>query len=149
MAALDLFLVSAGFAAPAASNAPVGEETSVPYGWVDFCRRYSGECANDARAPRDVNLTEDARRRIARINDWVNHNIAPVADKEHFGSIDQWDYPGDRKGDCEDYALLKRRMLIEAGFPREALLMTVVKDKNGDGHSVLTVKTNRGDYVLD
>ncbi len=40
-------------------------------------------------------------------------------------------------------------MLIEEGFPRQALLMSVVKDKNGDGHAVLTVKTSRGEFVLD
>jgi len=27
-------------------------------------------------------------------------------------------------GDCEDYVLLKRKMLIDAGWPREALLIT-------------------------
>jgi predicted transglutaminase-like cysteine proteinase len=45
--------------------------------------------------------------------------------------------------------LLKRRMLMQAGWPREALLVTVVRDKKGDGHAVLTVKTNRGEYILD
>jgi predicted transglutaminase-like cysteine proteinase len=39
--------------------------------------------------------------------------------------------------DCEDYVLLKRRMLMQAGWPREALLVTVVRDKKGDGHAVL------------
>jgi predicted transglutaminase-like cysteine proteinase len=45
--------------------------------------------------------------------------------------------------------LLKRRMLMQAGWPREALLITVVRDKKGDGHAVLTVKTNRGEFILD
>ena len=58
-------------------------------------------------------------------------------------------FPTDGKGDCEDYALLKRKMLIEEGFPRQALLMTVVKDEKGEGHAILTVKTNRGEFVLD
>jgi hypothetical protein len=40
-------------------------------------------------------------------------------------------------------------MLIEAGWPREALLITVVRDKKGEGHAVLTVKTDKGEYVLD
>jgi len=52
-------------------------------------------------------------------------------------------------GDCEDYQLLKRRMLIEAGLPRRALRMTVVIDENGEGHAVLTVRTDRGDVILD
>ena len=40
-------------------------------------------------------------------------------------------------------------MLMQAGWPREALLITVVRDKKGDGHAVLTVKTDRGEFVLD
>jgi len=45
--------------------------------------------------------------------------------------------------------LQKRKMLLQAGWPREALLITVVRDKAGDGHAILTVKTDRGEYVLD
>ncbi len=40
-------------------------------------------------------------------------------------------------------------MLMQAGWPREALLITVVRDKKGEGHAVLTVKTDKGDFVLD
>jgi predicted transglutaminase-like cysteine proteinase len=28
-------------------------------------------------------------------------------------------------------------------------LMTIVRDLNGQGHAILTVKTDRGDFVLD
>lgn len=133
----------------AATYAALGSETSVPYGWVDFCQRYRGECQDDERIAHDIDLVGAAFRKIARINAWVNKNIEPVADTEHWRAVDQWDYPSDGKGDCEDFALLKRRMLIEEGFPREALLLTVVKEKSGDGHSVLTIKTNRGEFVLD
>ena len=63
--------------------------------------------------------------------------------------VEKWSYPDTGKGDCEDYVLLKRRMLMQAGWPREALLITVVRDKKGDGHAVLTVKTDKGDFILD
>ena len=63
--------------------------------------------------------------------------------------MDRWDYPSDGYGDCEDYVLLKRKMLMEEGFPRQALLVTVVKDEQGDGHAVLTVKTSKGEFILD
>ncbi|MCX7899946.1 MAG: transglutaminase-like cysteine peptidase [Methylocystis sp.] len=132
-----------------ASYAQTGEETSVPFGWLDFCGRHAAECENGDGSARDVALTPQAFRRIAEINAAVNQAIEPVADRDHDGVVDRWDYPGDGKGDCEDYALLKRRLLIEAGFPRAALLMTVVKESNGDGHALLTVKTNRGEFVLD
>jgi len=127
----------------------VGESTRAPIGWVDFCARYKGECVTTPSAPRDVVLTAKAWADMARINNWVNDNIAPITDLEHWGVVEQWDYPDDGKGDCEDYVLLKRRMLLQAGWPREALLITVVRDKRGDGHAVLTVKTNRGEFILD
>ena len=151
MAGAALVAVNAkSFAGPeTATFATLGPETSVPYGWVDFCQRYRGECQNEETAPQDVELTAAVYRKNARINAWVNENIDPIADVDHWSAVDQWDYPSDGKGDCEDFALLKRRMLIEEGFPRQALLLTVVKEKNGDGHSVLTVKTNRGEFVLD
>jgi predicted transglutaminase-like cysteine proteinase len=129
--------------------APTGKETSIPYGWVDFCQRYRGECEGPELSPVDINLTPKAMKEIERVNQWVNANITPMSDMEHWGVIDQWDYPTDGKGDCEDYALMKRKLLIEVGLPRQALLMTVVKDLNNEGHAVLTLKTNRGDFVLD
>ena len=63
--------------------------------------------------------------------------------------MERWSYPDDGYGDCEDYVLLKRRMLIMSGWPREALLVTVVRDKKDEGHAVLTVTTDKGDYILD
>ena len=84
-----------------------------------------------------------------RINKWVNEAIKPLTDLDHWGLIEVWAYPDDGYGDCEDYVLLKRRMLIESGWPREALLVTVVRDSKGEGHAVLTVTTNKGDYILD
>ncbi len=135
--------------APRASFASIGEQASVPYGWADFCRRYDGECDETPLPALDINLTPNAAREIERVNKWVNAHIAPVADMEHWGVIDQWDYPDDGKGDCEDYALLKRKLLMEEGFPRQGLLMTVVKDAHNEGHAILTVRTNAGEFVLD
>ena len=72
-----------------------------------------------------------------------------MTDLEHWGVVEKWSYPDDGFGDCEDYVLLKRRMLIQAGWPREALLITVVRERSGDGHAVLTVKTDKGEFILD
>ena len=38
---------------------------------------------------------------------------------------------------------------MQAGWPRQALLITVVRDNRGDGHAVLTVKTDKGEFILD
>jgi predicted transglutaminase-like cysteine proteinase len=127
----------------------VGEPARAPIGWVEFCVEYKTECATKSTAPRDVVLTPKAWADMVKVNAWVNNNIKPVTDLEHWGVVERWNYPDDGQGDCEDYVLLKRRMLVQAGWPREALLVTVVRDKRGDGHAVLTVKTNRGEFILD
>jgi predicted transglutaminase-like cysteine proteinase len=120
-----------------------------PIGWIDFCNQQPRDCATTATEARDVVLSNKAWKDLVRVNKWVNDTIKPVTDQEHWGVVEKWSYPDDGYGDCEDYALLKRRMLVEAGWPRQALLITVVRDKRGDGHAVLTVKTDKGEFVLD
>ena len=144
-----VYICSAQAGVPDTSYAAVGPATLVPYGWADFCNRYDGECDSATLPAMDVNLTPKSLKMIERINSWVNTNIKPMSDQQHWGVVDQWDYPTDGFGDCEDFALLKRKMLIDEGFPRQGLLMTVVRDHHGDGHAILTVKTNHGEFVLD
>jgi predicted transglutaminase-like cysteine proteinase len=127
----------------------VGDHTRPPIGWVEFCTEQPKECTGTATTPRDVVLTARAWKDLVRINKSVNDTIRPITDLEHWGVVEKWSYPDDGYGDCEDYVLLKRRTLIQAGWPREALLITVVRDKKGEGHAVLTVKTDRGEFVLD
>ena len=126
-----------------------GDATRPPIGWVEFCAERPLECKASTSAPRDVVLSNKAWADLTRINKWVNDNVTPMTDLEHWGVVEKWSYPDDGYGDCEDYVLLKRRMLMEAGWPREALLITVVREKNGNGHAVLTVKTDKGEFILD
>ena len=127
----------------------VGGSIRAPIGWLEFCSEYAPECETKPAAPRDVTLTAKAWKDMARINRWVNDTVKPITDLEHWGVVERWNYPDDGYGDCEDYVLLKRRMLMHAGWPRQALLITVVRDKQGDGHAVLTVKTDKGEFILD
>jgi len=126
-----------------------GDATRPPIGWVDFCAEHPADCKVAPVAPRDVVLTNKAWTDLVRVNKWVNENVTPMTDLEHWGVIEKWSYPDDGYGDCEDYVLLKRRMLMEAGWPRAALLITVVRENNGNGHAVLTVKTDKGEFILD
>ena len=138
-----------GFAQETLLYASVGDVTRPPIGWVEFCAEHASECKVAPSEPRNVMLTARLWRELVRVNQSVNANIKPMTDLEHYGVVEKWAYPDDGYGDCEDYVLLKRRMLMDAGWPREALLITVVREKNGDGHAVLTVRTDRGDLVLD
>ena len=132
------------------SYAAVGAETSVPYGWVDFCGRRPEECNVERLPAVDVKLTVQTWALVDRINRQVNAAIEPLSNFDHWGTmLDHWDYPVDGKGDCKIYALYKRKLLLDEGFPRQALLMTIVRDLNNEGHAILTVKTDRGEFVLD
>jgi predicted transglutaminase-like cysteine proteinase len=126
-----------------------GDVTRPPIGWVEFCIEQPLECKVAPTRPRDVVMSGKAWKELVFINTWVNQTIKPMTDLDHYGMVEKWTYPDDGYGDCEDYVLLKRRMLLEAGWPREALLITVVSDQRGDGHAVLTVKSDRGEFVLD
>jgi predicted transglutaminase-like cysteine proteinase len=131
------------------AHVAVSEVTRPPVGWIEFCARQPGECAGARTAPRDFALSAEAWKDLVRVNKSVNKTIKPLTDLEHWGLVERWSYPDDGYADCEDYVLLKRRMLIQSGWPREALLVTVVRDSKDDGHALLTVTTNKGDYVLD
>ena len=142
-----------GAAAHANSDKPVyvsiGATARAPIGYVEFCNEMPKECSAAASEPRDVVLTAKVWKDLVRVNKWVNDSITPVTDMDHWGVVEKWSLPDDGYGDCEDYVLLKRKLLAQAGWPKEALLITVVREKSGDGHAVLTVKTDKGEFILD
>ena len=129
--------------------ASLGDATRAPIGWVEFCADNPRDCRTGATQARDIVMTQAAWKDLLRVNRWVNETVKPMTDMEHWGVIEKWSYPTDGYGDCEDYVLLKRKMLMDAGWPREALLITVVRDKKGEGHAVLTVKSDKGEFILD
>jgi predicted transglutaminase-like cysteine proteinase len=122
--------------------------TQPPYGFVEFCQRMPQECKQGPPEEQRLSATPERLMELDRINRAVNREIAPATDLEVYGQAEYWTIPTTR-GDCEDYALLKRKRLMERGWPASALLMTVVRDDRGEGHALLTVRTLQGDYILD
>ena len=94
-------------------------------------------------------LSPERWRELQSVNDHVNATVQEVSDPDQFGAADVWSLPVNGKGDCEDFALLKRKLLIERGWPSSALLLTVAADASAEGHAVLTAVTDKGDYILD
>lgn len=134
---------------PLASRMPASHIAApMPAGFVSFCLRFPGQCVSDLSGAKRLALTPALWDRIEQVNRGVNGAIRPVDDLQHYGRADYWTIPTDGEGDCEDYALTKRALLIAAGIPARALRIAVVK-WNGQGHAVLTVATDHGDYVLD
>ena len=52
-------------------------------------------------------------------------------------------------GDCEDYALLKRKILLNSGFERKDLHLACCWCENDEYHCVLLVNTDKGWFILD
>jgi len=127
---------------------PTGALTSQPIGHYEFCQRYAAECTVRTRHPTAIHLTQKIWNIILDINTSVNTRIDPATDMELYGHEEYWEYPLSA-GDCEDYVLQKRRELHKAGLSLSNLLITVVRKPDGEGHAVLTVKTDRGDLILD
>lgn len=147
--ALVLGLVAGASAQEHAAFMRITGKTSQPVGHHELCSRMPAECNETTRNGDPVQLTVQRWNQLIAVNDNVNTAIEPVTDEELYGRQEYWTYPEDGKGDCEDFVLLKRRELIDSGWPAGALLITVVRQTNGEGHAVLTVRTDRGDLVLD
>jgi len=132
-----------------AAAMPVGQQAPPPYGYIGFCIRNPDECAGGTDAPQKMELTPARWAELAEVNDWVNRTIPQVDDMVLYQRPEWWAIADERGGDCEDLALLKRKKLIERGWSPDQLLIAVVREWNGDGHAVLLVKTDRGEFVLD
>lgn len=127
---------------------PLAEITEAPEGFVEFCTRFPTDCRPSQHPARAVVLTDIRWLELVETNRFVNTSVKPETDREYYGRSEFWTYPIG-VGDCEDYVLMKRRLLMSKGWPASVLLITVVRDENGEGHAVLTVGTDRGDLVLD
>ena len=154
----------------------VGERAEPPIGWTKFCEDYApkDDCKTTPMKKSILNLAPESLRQLQSVNLSTNKRIKLMTDYDHWGlsksryvyydvktgallDVDKWDYAEDGYGDCEDFVLVKRRKLLELGWPRSALLITFVKhyvERSGrgkvlEGHAVLTVRTSVGDLILD
>jgi predicted transglutaminase-like cysteine proteinase len=133
-------LTAALFAAAAATPAAAGS-VPVPHGFQVMCKDHPGECRGGGAA--SVPYTDKLLGLLNKVNRKVNAAITPVRNEV----IDVWSVNATR-GDCEEFVLAKRRALISAGIPASSLSI-VYALRNGGGHAILAIHTDRGDYALD
>jgi predicted transglutaminase-like cysteine proteinase len=138
----------AGPAAAAASMA-TGGLTSQPIGHYEFCKSHPGECLIRPQSLAPAPMTNALWKQLVSVNAAVNAAVKPLSDMEIYGKDEVWAYPDKGVGDCEDYVLEKRRRLNRFGLSLADLLITVVRKPDGEGHAVLTVRTSKGDFILD
>jgi predicted transglutaminase-like cysteine proteinase len=129
--------------------APTGGQTSIPIGASVFCKSNRGECGPNRNVVEVMPLDQRRWAQLVDTNNLINAAVVPVTDIDYYHEDEVWAYPTDGYGDCEDFALAKRKALIADGWNPSTLLMTVVREQNGAGHAVLMVRTDRGDLVLD
>ncbi|MEA3389635.1 MAG: transglutaminase-like cysteine peptidase [Pseudomonadota bacterium] len=91
---------------------------------------------------------------LARVNQWVNREIAYVGDDRNYRRRDFWATAEQTiargSGDCEDFAILKMHMLRAAGVDADRMKLVLLRDlaANAD-HAFLLVETTGGKLVLD
>lgn len=96
----------------------------------------------DLVAPNTVlTMSSELRRLVNQINRKVNRSAWVPED------TDNWDHS--LPGDCENFALSKRRRLADTGLDLGALRVCVGRVPRLGHHAVLHVITDAGDYVLD
>jgi predicted transglutaminase-like cysteine proteinase len=135
--------------AVASASMQTGGLTSQPIGHYEFCKIHADECSIRPTDLSPVRVTGKVWNLIVRVNNEVNRDVKPMNDFDVYGKDEVWAYPDKGVGDCEDYVLEKRRDLAREGISLADLLITVVRKTNGEGHAVLTVRTDKGDYILD
>ena len=132
----------------AARDMQIGGRTSQPLGHWQLCRTIPEECRARTPISEPVRMTGDIMKLLRSVNRRVNRQVSPITDWDHHGVEERWSYPT-TLGDCEDYVLEKRRLLLTYGFRPGDLLITVVRQTNGEGHAVLSVRTDKGEFILD
>lgn len=107
----------------------------------------AGAAASGPSAPADLDQA------LSTVNDRVNRVMKMRSDRSLYGVDDYWVAPIASglapAGDCEDFALEKRRELIAAGVDARLLYLAIATTSWGEMHAVLVATTKDGDMVLD
>lgn len=119
---------------------------SAPGGFSGLCSKYKWACASAMNS----GMSSGASLRLAKaVNDEVNRKTRSIEDRAQYGREEYWTLPSARGGDCEDFALLKKKRLVERGVGSNSLLIATVLDRRLQSHAVLVIRTAQGDFVLD
>lgn len=117
----------------------LGEPMLPPFSFTRFCARKPTRCPLSEEI-RQIPLTAENRRVLDGVQRSVNNELR--------AGLERWSDDA-TKTDCTDYALTKRSRLLDMGYPASALLIAVAFVPSGEGHLLLVVVTDHGDFVLD
>jgi predicted transglutaminase-like cysteine proteinase len=131
-----------------ALDLPVARVEGPPSQYVAFCESNPSACVLTGEPV--IEWTLEVHELMARINVEVNTEVDFIPDPENSGMEETWSFPENCTGDCEDYALEKRRRLVDTGLPSAALRMAIAfHEMQFFPHAILTVETTTGTWILD
>lgn len=139
------------FTAPTPAQAELFDvslkETRAPMASQALCKRHYWACSRSTQGSITDETTMIAYAR--QVNRLVNTQFHQISDQAQYRQLDHWALPTSRGGDCEDFALLKKQMLIKKGVAPKRLSIATVLDRKRAPHAVLVLRTSKGDLVLD
>ncbi len=124
---------------------------------LQACSEQSDDCTEAAskfQALASAAAKADGRQRLERVNQLVNAAVAYTSDYALHGQADKWSAPLATlklgRGDCEDYAILKYRVLSAAGVPASDMRIVLVRDTAVRiDHAVLAARSGDRWFILD
>ena len=126
---------------------PVWRTEAPPSQYARFCEEEPEACALTGPTLLDFDRVADV---LDEVNVAVNGEIRSDTDLACHGVEEKWTFPSTGWGDCEDFALEKRRRLVDSGLPSASLTMAIVHHEvRFFPHAVLLAETTRGTFVLD
>ena len=127
---------------------PVTKIVDPPRAYLEFCQTNPGHC--DMTGSAVIEHGPELWQLLNHVTSEVNAEFQCVSDWIVHGVEELWSYPRQGVGDCEDFALEKRRRLVTHGLPRAALTMAIVYHRRMlSPHTVLLVETTAGTFLLD
>lgn len=125
-----------------ASGSSYGFTGSWPRGFRVYCQEHPDQCRIRTEA-KPVNYLQ-WESTLEDVNRSVNASI-----KYRSEAVDHFD-DSPEYGDCDDYALTKRNILLKRGFdPSTVLFLYAHPQDAAEDHTVLVVRTNYGLKVMD
>lgn len=131
-----------------------GISVDAPRGFAEMCARDAALCARGGTLPA-AEVAVDSRAEhvlVRKINGLVNRRVRQRSDLDIYGNAEFWAASGIAKGaqgDCEDIALEKRNLMVDAGFDPTRLALAVVYHRQVGLHTVLVARVENRDLVLD
>ena len=107
--------------------------------WVSFVRSVAGRNRDE---------------QLQAVNQWVNARVRFTDDRPNKHSADRWSGAGETlrraRGDCEDYAIAKMKLLEAVGIAPTDMYLVIARDlvRRAD-HAVLVVRLGQRMVVLD